>query len=525
MNVRAYPQGTTVNVAYVRKELRDILPDYQMIDDVVAGARVVKSKAAKYLPIPNAHDTSDENMARYHAYKTRAVFYGVTSRTLEGFIGEMFGRDPVMTTPKAMEPLVEDVNGEGVGLIQMAKETCRHVLSKGRAGLFVDYPDTGGGASAADKEALGIRPVINMYKPTQIINWRTRKLGALTVLSLVVLEEDVEPDNNNFADANLKQWRVLMLDPETLNYTVQLYQGKAVGGANRQVSYSFVGQPVVPTDANGAPFKRIPFMFIGANNNDTRVDKPPMYDLADLNIAHYRNSADYEESCFICGQPTPVISGLNEAWVDKYFKGGVGLGSRAALPLPAGASAELLQAEPNTMPFEAMQHKERQMVAVGARLVEQASVQRTATEASSETESEKSTLASVSDNVSLAFEWALGFAAEWEGLSEADITFRLNKEFSIHFSTPEARAEAIKAWQAEAISFTEMRAALRKGGTATLPDQQARDEIKKDADTGAGPNNTIEFDEDGNPIDPRSLQGNLPGQRAPSSNDPVSVDE
>ena len=60
-----------------------------------------------------------------------------------------------------------------------------------------------------------------------------------------------------------------------------------------------------------------------------------MYDLAVLNIAHYRNSADYEESCFVTGQPTVWASGLTEAWVEDVLKGELRLGSFGGIPLPA----------------------------------------------------------------------------------------------------------------------------------------------------------------------------------------------
>lgn len=467
----AIHRSNSKNVAYVRKELREVLAQYDVIDDTIGGATRVKSKKSKYLPRPNAHDTSEENNARYEAYLTRAVFYNVTGRTLEGFMGELFAKDTVVTVPAALDLIIEDANGEGVGLVQLAKIACRSILSKGRGGLFVDYPSTGGDVTAEAKEANGYRPVIMFYGPRQVINWGTKKIGALRVLSFVVLEETVdnETGDGDFASSSERQWRVLRLD-ENNNYTVQLYRGTEANNKENGVA-------ITPTDASGRPFKRIPFMFIGSEDNNADVDRPPMFDLADINIAHYRNSADYEESSFICGQPTPVVAGITEVWAEKFFGNGVGLGSRAALPLPVGATAELLQAEPNIMPKEAMEHKERQMVAIGARLVEQKQVQRTATEASSETASEKSVLAAVADNVSLAFEWAIGFAAEWEGISERQVTFRINKEFSSNFSTPEARAEAIKAWQQGAISFTEMRAALRKGGTATLTDEQARTEI------------------------------------------------
>jgi len=505
----ALSTNSGANVAFRRKELREIQQDYEMIDDAVAGARIVKQKGPKYLPRPNAADGSEENLARYEAYRTRAVFYGVTSRTLEGFMGELFSKDPVVTVPTALDSVVEDANGEGVSLVQLSKDVSRQVISKGRAGIFVDYPNTGGVITQVQKDASGVRPVIRMYKPLDIINWRTKKVGALTVLALIVLEEIVENNNDDFTDVSKKQWRVLRLD-EANRYTVQVYMGTTAADA-------VAADPITPTNSTGATFDRIPFMFVGANSNDSTVDKPPMYDLADLNIAHYRNSADYEEACFICGQPTPVVTGLTETWVDKYFKNGVGLGSRAALPLPAGATAELLQALPNTMPKEAMEHKERQMVAVGAKLVEQSTVQRTATEAGQEAASEQSTLANIADNISLAFEWALGFAAEWEGVGESLVTYRVNKEFSTAFGNPEARAEAIKAWQAEAITFTEMRSALRKGGTATLPDDQARAEMAKDQASGFGPaSQMVEFDDDGNPIPPKPPGGILPENTPPA---------
>ena len=155
--------------------------------------------------------------------------------------------------------------------------------------------------------------------------------------------------------------------------------------------------------------EELPFMFIGSKNNDPTIDEPPLYPIASLNLAHYRNSADYEEACFITGQPTPVAIGLTESWLDTIMKGVFKLGSRAFVPLPAEADAKLLQAEPNIMPIEAMKHKEDQMMAIGAKLVETeiTSAERTATEVTVENASETSILESTAVNVSRALEWAL----------------------------------------------------------------------------------------------------------------------
>ena len=100
----------------------------------------------------------------------------------------------------------------------------------------------------------------------------------------------------------------------------------------------------------GIPF--IPFAFVGAVNNDAQPDTPPMLDLANLNLAHYRNSADFEESAFVMGQPQLVITGVTEDW--KTEQGLVTFGARGALVLPIGGDAKLLQVSPNTLAKEAM---------------------------------------------------------------------------------------------------------------------------------------------------------------------------
>jgi hypothetical protein len=478
------------NVAYVRPELAAMLPLYKKIDDVIAGAEMVKKRKTVYLPDPSpAGDESGPD--RYDAYIKRAVFYAVTRRTLSGFVGEIFDKDPVIIVPDVMKPLIEDTNGEGVGIVQLAKKVTKLNLSLGRGGLFVDFPQTNGAVTRADLEE-NTRPVIRHFHPTKIINWRFRKVGAVSKLSLVVLEEEYDSEDDGYAITKSTQWRVLSLDADN-NYVVQIWR-KTNGAGN------FTGGDVVrPTDASGEPFKEIPFKFLGSETNDAEVDYPPLYDMADLNIAHYRNSADHEETLFLSSQPTVVVSGLTEQWAEKFFKKGIGLGSRAALPLPVGASAELLEVKAESAHLTEMEHKERQMVALGAKLVEQRNVQRTAQESATETASEKSTLVNVADNVSNAFEWALYFAAKFIGITDNNIKFELNRQYSISFSTPEARKEAIEAWVAEAISFTEMRSALRKGGTAVLDDKMARKEIMEDRELMA---DTTEEDTTGdNPDD------------------------
>ena len=471
------------NVAFIRPELSKLLPQYYLIRDCISGEPTIKGAKALYLPMPNAEDQSKENKARYENYLKRAVFYNVTRRTLNGLVGQVFMRDPVVKVPSLLNSVVENASGTGVSLLQQSKKTLSLTLAYSRAGLLVDYPEVPeGGATVADLEAGRVRPTITTYSPQEIINWRLTERGAEEILSLVVLAESYTFADDGFEMKNAAQFRVLKLD-ENGEYVMEIWSEPtptAWAGDKTPKGNFQRTKEIRPKGADGLPLREIPFTFVGSENNDPQPDNPNLYDLASINVAHYRNSADYEESCFIVGQPTPVLTGLTEEWVKDVLKGTVAFGSRGGIPLPVGGDAKLLQATENTMIKEAMEAKERQMVALGAKLVEQKQVQRTAFEAKVEATSEGSTLSSTAKNVQAAYAWALKWCAKFVGVPDTAIVFELNTDFDIARMTPEERAQAIKEWQTGAITFEEMRSVLRKSGTATEDDAAAKEKIAKD---------------------------------------------
>lgn len=460
------------NVRYVKPELRAKLNEYNLIDDCIAGEETVKFRKTKYLPQPNATDKSKENQERYASYLKRAVFYNVTARTQGGLVGAVFEIDPATNLPDVLKPVVDDASGGGISLEQMSKALVAAVLAKGRSFLWVDYPQAPPeGTSKADAEEGYYRPSIEMYGAQQVINWRIKKVGGRTLLTLVVIERDFVVDDDEFEEKKSKEWVVLRLKDDV--YSVEYWRSE---NTNRPAH-----GPFYPTDAKGNNFKEIPGIFVGSENNDPDVDRSPMYDMASLNIAHYRNSADFEEAAYIVGQPTPWFAGLTETWVKTVLNGRVELGSRAAVALPENGSAGLLQATETMLAFEAMQHKERQMVALGARLVQNEGVQRTLGEAKMEDATETSVLSTVAKNCSEAIEWILNKALMFiTGQEDDKIEYKLNTKYGLSSLTTDELNGVIAAWTGRAIDFEEMRDRLRKGGLAFKTDEQARTAIQKE---------------------------------------------
>lgn len=477
------------NVSFIRYELSVLLPLYYLIRDCLSGEPTIKAAKTKYLPMPSVSGDTKEDAKRYESYLGRAVFYNVTRHTLGGLLGQVFMRDPVIKIGKDLEPVVNNATGTGVSLVQEAKRAVSYVLSYARAGVFVDFPNTGGELTQADINAGKGNPTINVASPFNIINWRVKPDGSLDKLSLIVMAESYQLFDDGFEIKNALQFRVMYLDAAGL-YVQEIWRepnnpsiwdGRTM--PKNKIFQRVDHETTMPTDAQGNRFTEIPFWFIGTENNDPNPDQPNMYDLSSINVAHYRNSADYEESCFVMGQPTVVMTGLTQEWVEKVLKGTVAFGARGGIPLPQGASAAILQAGENTMIKEAMETKERQMVALGAKLVEQKEVQRTAFETKVDTTASSSILASSTKNVSVAFENALKWATKFTGGNPDTIEFKLNTDFDIAAMTPEERNQAINEWQKGAITWTEMRTALRRGGSATEDDAKAKTEIA--ADTAA----------------------------------------
>lgn len=426
------------------------LPRWQTVRDCVDGSASVKSKKTKYLPKPNPDDTSGENSARYDAYVERANFVGFTSSTLDGMLGMVFRKPMELELQQSIEYLRDNANGGGLTLDQLTRSLIGNELQTGRYGLLVDYPQAEPGLSKAQTSSL--RANILPYRAENITNWATNVINSVTMLTMVTLQEKTKVyASDGFAFEEKDYHRVLTLEEGI--YIQRLYDEN-----NNQV-----GDDIIPRDSTGKTWKEVPFVFVGSQNNDSFIDKAPLYDIAEINIAHYRNSADFEESSFIVGQPTPVIAGLSQAWVDNVMKGVVMLGSRSAILLPDGGSATLLQADSNQMPEKGMEIKEKQMIKIGARIIQDSSGVETAEAAKIRFGGQNSKLGTIVGNVESAliqcFNWVMMFMG---GSGENEI--KINRDFYDKSVDPQLLIARIQLLDRGVISKEVIQDKLRQEG-------------------------------------------------------------
>lgn len=468
-------------IDYQRPELDKHRKNWRLVSDVVAGESAVKDGGERYLPKPNPTDKSEANTARYRQYVDRAVFFNATGRTLEGLIGIALRNGPEVETPASMEFVKTDIDGAGGGIANQTHRVLEDVLKTGRDGLLVDYPVTGGAVSLAEQRENNIHATIAVYTAENIINWR---LNDHNNLSLVVLFEQVE-EIDGFGVDLVDQYRELALgrlsdEDETgaTRYVQRVWRKDSESGEFVIVSEH------EPKDAAGRPWKHIPFTFVGAVDNNQDVDKAPLLDLANLNIAHYRNSADYEESAYFVGQPTFAFSGLDDQWMKDYWNEGVYVGSRSVIPLPVGGAATILAAPENTLAGKAMETKEKQMAALGARLLTQGEAIKTAEQSRSETAASHSVLSLAVENVVQAYQKALSWVEQFTKGATGEIKFTVKTDFTGLNADPNLLNAIVAAWQAGSIPTQDKNTALRQLGI--IDPKKSDEDIDEEIDAMGG---------------------------------------
>jgi hypothetical protein len=266
------------------------LSKWQRIRDCIDGSDAVKGARTEYLP-----RLTGQSLAEYNAYLKRALFFSVADRTLKGLVGLMTEKEPNIEAPDEMRPYFEDTDNQGTSFFELIRWVTEEVVSMGRAGLLVDFPVEGGRAYTVP------------YIAENILNWNTDP--TLRNLNMLVLSEEKfwpQPNTIHFISRFI-EYRLLRLDQVSGDYEGEVWKRSSVDTSLGSLSRQSIIEPRV----RGEPIDIIPFTFITSEGIKTDLVKPPMLDIVDVNLSHYRSSADLEHGRHFTALPVPVVTGVD----------------------------------------------------------------------------------------------------------------------------------------------------------------------------------------------------------------------
>jgi hypothetical protein len=294
------------NTAWFAQEAHWIL-----IEDLLQGTYGMRKKHRRYLfQEPRELDESYDNRL---ARSVVPPYYIRLERMLAG----MLTRKPVRLedTSDSITEQLFDVNLMGDDLNVWTYETARKMVRYGHVGVLVDAPTDGG------------RPYWCTYTPRQILGWRTEPKDGQQVLSMLRLSETVTIPDGEYGEKAVEQIRLLTPGG------YQLHQ-KGNDGEFRI------------TDEGTTSLSEIPFSVAYSNRVGYFESRPPLEDIAELNLKTYQIQSDLDNQLHISAVPMLAFYGFPSAAEE------VSAGPGEAIAFPAEGKAEYIEPKGTSFDYQ-----------------------------------------------------------------------------------------------------------------------------------------------------------------------------
>ncbi|MCD8213687.1 MAG: DUF4055 domain-containing protein [Campylobacter sp.] len=416
---------------------------------------VMSADVAKEIYVPRL---SEQDESEYQAYVNRAEFYNATARTKEALVGLLFAKSGKIDIPPALQEMCENISLDDDSLEDLARNIADECLCVGRCGVLVDLPSVDkSGFTKAQAQALNIRAYAVLYRAENIINWKIAKINGSNKTSLVVLSElYTEPTNDEFVDKVKVRYRVL--DLKEGYYRQRVFMESKTPNLNG--GFEIVSE-IYPS-VNGAKLDCIPFTFFNVRDLKAGVDKPPLIDLARVNLSHFRSEVDLEHGTHFTALPTPYITGYQSEENEKLKIGSTVVwcinndSAKVGFLEFSGAGLSTLE--------NRIAVKEKRMAMLGARLLldEKKTAEATETVAMRST-GERAVLTTLADTISAGVISFLIDVAKFENIEYKELVYEINKDFNLAQVDPQLLEKVMNGVQGGSIPNEVLYDLLLKG--------------------------------------------------------------
>lgn len=264
-----------------------MLPRIGLTSTLMGGTESMRQAAQTYLP---QHEREDD--AVYDERLSTASLFNGFKKSVRSLAGKPF-KKPMQfgdNFPTELKNLNGDIDLLGNNIDTFARESFIDGMQKGMTAVFVDFPEVPQGASLADERDMGARPYFVQMPRENIIAATARMIDGIEVLDhLRIFETSIERDG--FAEVE----KVFIRE-----YNLVMFDGEAGGDPELGVEWSKWARPNsrskkwerVEGPNRLGTMKFIPLAVWYLEREDFMVARPPLEDLAHINITHWQSSSD-----------------------------------------------------------------------------------------------------------------------------------------------------------------------------------------------------------------------------------------
>ena len=426
-------KARTFSELYIFKDDSNFAGGLQSIDELEGTA---------YLPVP---DQMRQDPKLYRDYRDRAQVYNASGMTVESYMGMLYRKNPIYQYESAdadLEDEIKDktlrkVTPDNKSFTDLCKIISREVIITNKVGILVDFPDTMSDRelSVLEYEELNLTPKASVYRAEKIINWHYTNVNDEVVPDYFVLDESDYGWNEEKACYEwIEKYRVLFLEDTNNDYIYhQMVVKKIDDKAKQNRKAKFVVEEFITPEKEGVVLNRLPFYVIDKDGlNFAKTEESIINDLVDVNMGHYRNSADWEHNLYFLGLKTLVAPGYDKDISGTLTVGGVISG-------PSTFQPYLIEPTSDSGIEKEMQNKEMRMAVLGSQAISQRGkyVQSAAT-AKINSASENSILAALAHAQSNVMSVILNLILEWAGHTGVKGNVNINTDFYDDLIVPES---------------------------------------------------------------------------------------
>jgi hypothetical protein len=402
----------------------DMTKSWEIMKAVSLGTEYLRDNSQAFLPLEPRED--------YDAYLSRvnrAVFSPYTQRLVRAATGLIL-RKPitVLGDPYWTDVFVKDVDGCGSDLDEYARRLLICALTYGHSNTLVDFPAPTGAISLAEERNQNRRPYWIEVDPANIYGWRLdREVNYGKLIQVRIAEQAVVPEGD-FGEKVFDQVRVI----EPGQY--KIFRKKETTKDMYTQDESFAGNFDSPAnekdyelvESGEFSLGEIPLVTVYAGKTDTMTSKPPLLDIAYLNLAHFQRQADLIHSLHVASQPLLVMEGWDDQTKDTAISVNYAMatqpGNKIYYVEPAASAFEAQSAE--------IQELQSQMATLGiSTLSQQKFVAESADARRLDRVDTNSMLSMVSLDLEQKIQKAFNLSANYLGIEPPEI--KISRDFDI----------------------------------------------------------------------------------------------
>ena len=449
----------------------DMMKSWEIMKAVTEGTEYLRENSEAFLPLEPREDY-DAYMARVN----RAVFSPFTQRLIRAATGLVL-RKPItlIGDPYWTEMFKMDVDGCKSDLDEYARRILMCSLTYGQSHILVDYPAPSGARSLAEERAQDRRPYWIEVDPLNLYGWRLdRESNYGNLIQARIGEKAVLPDGQ-FGEKVHDQVRVI--EPGKYRVFRRKDQIDEMYDLNDN---SFAGEFDATTaekdfklvESGEFSLGEIPLVTIYSGKTDNLTSKPPLLDIAYLNLAHFQRQADLIHSLHVASQPMLVMEGYDDQTKDLAISVNYAMatqpGNKVYYVEPASSAFDAQSAE--------IKELQMQMATLGiSTLSQQKFVAESADARRLDRVDTNSMLAMVSMELEQKLQKCFNFSAEYVGIEPPEV--KISRDFDIERLIGQDVTALTALFDQQVIDREEFRQILVQG--EVLPQNNETSETEK----------------------------------------------